>query len=238
MITFSEWLNLHEMPMKMNLVGNMGNSWDKNQQYRFDDRSHKMLNSDKAKEKIVRRMQNVPYDFNVYFIQLENEQRLITAKIHKKMMHYEYESMGITPEQAPIIDGKINMFAGSWESDPPSAWMIVHRFAHADNELTSYVYKLLIDAGKQMSRKQSDYDIVSGFGTMKSARNSDLGGAEEPCHEVITQFIMSKRIVFDSRRKMWATQEDDNVLKQLSTKLEQVIKKHLENATNFVYLIF
>lgn len=237
MITFSEWLNLHEMPMKMNLVGNMGNSWDQNNPHRFDDRSSKMLNSDKAKEKIVRRMQNVPYDFNVYFIQMK-DQKLPTTKIGKKMMQPYYEYMGIKPEQAPIIGGKINMFAGSWESDPPTAWMIVHRFAHADVELSGKVYKLLIDAGKQMSRPQNDHGIVSGFGTMKSARNSDLGAGDEACHEIITQFIMSKRIVFDSSRKVWATQSDDNILKQLAIQLEQLIKTHLENATNFVYFIF
>lgn len=238
MITFSEWLNLHEMPMKMNLVGNMGNSWDQNNQYNFDDRSSKMLNSDKAKEKIVRRMQNVPYDFNVYFVQLEDKQKLSTTRVPKKMMPYYYESMEIKPEQAPIIDGKINMFAGSWENDPPTAWMIVHRFAHANGGLSGNVYELLNNAGKQMSRKQNDYDLVSGFGTMKSALNSDLGGADEPCHEVITQFIMSKKIVFNSRRKNWATQNDDNILKQLAIQLEQLIKTHLENATNFVYFIF
>jgi len=230
-MNFKEWLNFKEMPMSLNLVGD---NWS--QPKGFDDRSTKMINSDKAKNKIVRRLKNIPYDFNVYFVQTKN--RISTTKIPKSRMDYYYNQMGITPQQAPIVNNKINMFITSWELDPPTAWMIIHRFAHSNSELSDDVVDLLTNTGKQMSRRQTDYDIVSGFGTMKSALNHNLGAAYEPAHEIITQFIMTNKITFDPSRKTWATQNDANILKQLSSQLEQNIKTHLQKATNYIYFLF
>jgi len=232
---------LVEMPMQLNLVGNNWSNLTQQVKYgnnagNFDNASAKMLASDKAKAKIVRRMQNVPYDFNVYFVQTKN--KASTTKVNKPMMQYMYPQLGITPEEAPIVDGKINIFVTSWQLDPPTSWMIIHRFAHSDAEFATQIQQLLATAGKQLSRPQDDYGIVSGFGTMKSAVNNNLGAADEPSHEIITQYIMTGKVTFDVGRKMWANQRDNAVLKQLEMQLNQTIKTHMQDATNYVYFVF
>jgi hypothetical protein len=197
-----------------------------------------MLNSDKAKDKIVRQMQNVPYDFNVYFVKT-NESHY-TTKLNKRSMPDAYEFMGIKPEQAPIIENKINMFVTSWGSDPPTAWMIIHRFAHSNSELTSYVNKILSEYGRKINNKWSypDYEIVNSFGTMRSARTGQLSSGDESSHEIITQYIMTRKITFDIKRKKWATTEHAELLKELEVKLQNIIGEYLKNATNYVYFLF
>jgi hypothetical protein len=234
MKTFKEFLN--EMPMSLNLVGD---DWSQPKDY--DRKSTMMLNSDKAKNKIVRRLENVPYDFNVYFVQ--TKERMHTTMVGKESIDDYYQKMGISPEQAPIVDGKINMFVTKWDLanadvTSPTAWMIIHRFAHANMELANNVAELLTQAGKQLSQKQNDYTLVLGLGTMKSALSGRLGGSDEPAHEIITQYIMNKKINFDPKRKAWVNQNDVQILKQLSNELEQTIGNYLKEATNRVYFIF
>lgn len=229
---------LSEMPMQLNLIGN---NWNNNPQQpklgNFDAASSKMLTSDKAKAKIVKRMQNVPHDFNVYFIQ--SPERVMTTKVPIAVMKYMYPQMGITPEQAPIVQGKINMFVTSWELDPPTSWMIVHRFAHADSELTQNVEQAIIKTGRRLSKSlQDDYQVVWSFGTMKSATTGKIGAAHEPSHEVIAQYIMTGKVTFDPSRRAWASQRDAQMLQQLSTQLDQIIGTHMQQAANFVYFLF
>jgi hypothetical protein len=228
---------LSEMPMQMNLVGN---NWqttpDQPTVGNFDVASSKMISSDKARAKIVRRMHRVPHDFNVYFVQTKN--KIPASKVPIRIMSHMYEEMGISPEEAPIIPGKINMFVTSWELDPPTSWMIVHRFAHADGELTNLVQREIVATGKKMSRRLDDYGLVLNFGTMKSAVTGQIGGADEPSHEVITQHIMTGKVTFDPKRKSWANQRDAELLQQLEIQLDQIIQQHMQQAANFVYFLF
>lgn len=227
--------------MQLNLVGDGWNDLPQqaklgNPMGNYDSASTRMLASDKAQAKIVRRLENVPHDFNVYLLQGAKQ---MTGTYHKNMMKSLYPQMGITPQQAPIIDNKINMFITSWQQEPPTAWMIVHRFAHANTQMATEVSNALTQFGKQMTRIQSDYGLVSGFGTMKSAMTNQLGAGDEPSHEVITQHIMTGKVTFNPARKMWANnQRDQLTLEQLSTHLNQLIANFMRQATNSVYIVF
>jgi len=238
MKTFKQFLQ--EMPMSLNFAGNNWNDLEQNAKAgqatgRFDAASTRMLYSNKAKAKIVKRLENVPYDFNVYFV--KTKRGISNTKIDKSQMNSYYNQMGITPDEAPIIDGKINMFICSWENDPPTSWMIVHRFAHSNNELTQSLYKIIHQHGKNMHGIRSQYpefDIISKYGTMKSATTGRLGANDEPIHEIIAQFIMNGKVTF----KTSPNSIIDSQLKNIESMINVTIKSGLENAEQYVYFLF
>jgi len=238
MKTFKQFLQ--EMPMSLNFAGNNWNDLEQNAKAgqatgRFDASSTRMLHSDKAKAKIIRRFEDVPYNFNVYFV--NSKRGCTSAKIDKSQMELYYPQMGITPNEAPIIDGKINVFICSWENDPPTAWMIAHRFGHANNELTQSLYKIMHQYGKNIQGIRSGYpefDIVSRYGTMKSATTGKLGANDEPLYEIIAQFIMTGKVTF----KTSPNSTIDSQIKNIESICNITIENVMKDARQYVYFLF
>lgn len=218
-----------EMPMALNTVGTLGPS--------FDDRSRKMWANPKAQNKIVRRMEKVPHDFNVYFIEAPENKRY-TSSYPLSMANSFYQRYGISPEQAPIVPGKINCFVPGWQLDPPTAWMIVHRFAHAYPDLSDKVSNVLENAAQVLSIG-TPHQLLLFFGTMKSATSRNLGGADEPIHEVIAQNIMQGRNTFHVPEG-WENdpQGTQQKLDYLAAELDKVIKPAMEEAKNHFFVLF
>jgi len=231
-----------EMPMALNAPMGWGNlpQGKSGVQLGFDDKSHKMFSNEKARNKIVKRMSNVPHDFNVYIV--PTKQRVHSNYYPVNFKDYIYKQLDITEDQAPIIPDKINCFITSWELEPPTTWMIMHRFAHAHGEMMFAVREILQNGGTELGLNRNGYaafNLVQRYGTMKSARNGDLGAGDEAVHEVIAQYLMQGKVKFQrqSYDEFNPTRGFD-VLTKIEQNVNATIAKYMEEAKKYIYVLF
>jgi hypothetical protein len=123
---FKEWL-FNEMPInRFELIGDWG---PKSAKRGWDDKSHRLLTSEKAVQKIRNQWSRSPVDFDMYFVRQAGAQEYleigeVSLEWVKDKLNYKFE---------PNEDA-ITIFFTQNRGDqkvPMTAWIIGHRFGHA-----------------------------------------------------------------------------------------------------------
>jgi hypothetical protein len=257
-MNFKQWLEMRqwlEMSMSINKVGD----WQSAQQFAkqagqkrdeldgWDRSSIRTFSNSKANKKMVKRFENVPHDFNVYLVIGKDIDPTRTYASLASQPDDIYNALGITPEQAPIVPNKINIFFSNWSQDPPSPWMIAHRFAHSfhgNYGITQVLSDLASKADGDYEKTPTGWDrflvpsshgtirtVVMAIGTMKSARDGHINLNEEAVHELVAQYILQGKVVFLKNSGDYL----NSLIQQCETKINAILAKAMKEATKIVY---
>lgn len=238
-MNFKNWFRLQEMPMQINKVGD----WDydptnvQGSNYTWNTQSLKMLGNQRAIDKIVRRLESVPHDFNVYLIKGEKSPNTFGGqRVPLQQAESFYKRYEIDPQQAPIMPDKINVFFVGWNDEPPTAWMMVHRFAHAASfgfiDEMEQATKVHIQA-PEMSGLQ--LMVFQGSLTMASARNHRVNNLNEGFREVLTQYIMTNKVTLKKPPGKWANYIQD--IPAYQEKLTQICKNVMDESKQYIHIM-
>lgn len=257
---FKKWL-FSEMPMQFRTHGD----WDAAEKtrkqtgqgtYHYSAKDIGIFSNPAARNKIIRKFENVPYDFNVWLV--------LTSRPNYVNNHpyaYRFDDIdwiikqtGIDIRKIPPIPGKINIYITEWQDDNPSAWMIAHRFAHMGSArlglgwLSTHWNEASQDFMKIANIKEAPqfdkYIMATMLLTMKSAREGKLNSGDEPLHEMMAQYIMtgSVKLKFNASReyarkyKIVDSPQIQSFVKELEAKTNQILKVIMEDAKKYVYI--
>lgn len=232
-----------EMPIAMKKIGDR---WQQKPEdvdqlpyNRWDMKSMRALGSQKGQEKITRLFQNVPHDFNVYLVNNQGTDSLPFDNDGQRLeMNYAnviYKRLGITPQEAPILPNKINVFFVSWDQEPPTAWMIAHRFSHAIKGDFGPTQGFIPQAAQIFSKYTNTQDeqvLAATMGRIFTMRSARLGGIQSPSEgfrEMLTQYIMTGQVTF---------QPDPQIpnLAQMQDEINQLCSTTMQDAHNFIHV--
>lgn len=250
---FSKWLILNEMPASIKKVGNWQSPYSDEEDRRanssddagnWDRKSYtSFTNRPKAVKKMYRILQGTLQDFAIYFYR--NPDRVNFSGRDGRMIdgseiNQMYESLGISPEEAPIVPGKINVFLLKWNAEPPSAWMVMHRFAHAASPLYMARMHYFIDdqIERDPSGRMTRYDVLKNALTMRSARHGNIEnnsrGHDEMMREIFTQYIISHKV------RLKKNSSFENFIKDiggLEKGLNQICQEAFQGAEKYVFVM-
>lgn len=228
---------LNEMPMSLTKVGDWN---EQDSTGNWDERSLKVFGSEKAVNKITRIADRVLYNFNVYLVRLNSESALnkigytpAGTCIPLGSADYFYKSLGITRDQAPIYSDRINLFLVAWQDEPPTAWMILHRFAHTSSNLFMYpAYEAVKRYIKAPGRDQ--LRALESVLTMRSARSHRLNNMDEALREAMAQYLMNGSVQLQSDDNQFSRFVDaDN----LEASLNKIFKDASEEFYKHIYIM-
>jgi hypothetical protein len=177
----------------------------------WDKASYNIL-TNSGLEKLTQSWEKTPETFDVYFVKKDGMGQ-IGFEIGQVDENYLKEKMKIN---VPINRNNITaIFANNkgQERMPMTSWTTAHRFGHAIRQLASYQkyfavvqrdFKVLL---KQIYGKNepSGFDrkynlllkqIMSAFGSMRSARTNSLVNYGEFAHELFAEYITTGKIIF------------------------------------------
>ncbi len=220
---FKQWL-LNEMPLRK--AERIGAGWsDTKNNHWWDKPSIKLLQSEKALNKINLAWQDTRHDYDVYF--LKDKGMRDTLEKGEVNIDYVKENLGLqdfkNDEDAITI-----IFTNNRGADrmPMTAWVIAHRFAHAmiaserynskggqyrrfsDQIMSDFKNLLGTIYNYRPPASYSVYDsasqkylkeLMQALGTMKSARDKQLFRPGEFSHELVAQFIINGQIKFNKQ---------------------------------------
>lgn len=211
--------------MPINQAQLLGNwNWDqgKKQHQNWDKASYNILTNDPGFEKLKTKWENVPWDFDIYFVKnkgLRNylNQGEVTEELLQRIV-----------KNPPEIDyTNITVFFvnnTAVEKMPMTAWTIAHRFGHAISASKPYrdaiaiiedhLQKIAIKVYKKKPKpyytsilqpEEVDFPVyekiqlalMNSFGTMRSARKSQINRSGEFYHELFAQYLLQGTITFN-----------------------------------------
>jgi hypothetical protein len=235
MESFSEWLTLQEMPMTLTKVGDWAKPHEGKE--RWDSRSHRVFNSGSALSKIQRIMDRSLHNFNVYAIRSPNSNHTFSpdgSNLPISMANSLYSQLGISPKEAPIDPNKINVFLVSWRDEPPTGWMILHRFAHMSSNLYSW------DANEALKRNikastggPQQIMAFQSVLTMRSARNGQVNNIEEGIREAFAQYLLTGKVTLESRGQYSSIVN----IPQLQNDLNDIFRQTMDQIHKYIYVM-
>ncbi len=232
---FSEWL-FQEMPITMKRVGDWQNV-DNDPNGRWDQRAIKTFTSPKGLEKIQRVFEQSLYNFNVYMVRRQPNQSyprdVYRVPINRAQQFYH--NINVAPEEAPLDPNKVNLFLVAWQDDPPSAWMIAHRFAHTAN--TDYLEPAREAANQFIGAASGSSEqllALQSVLTMRSARNGKVATVDEGLREVFAQYIMTGRVTLQPRNQ-WSRYVKD--LEGLQAALTAACKAIMDEVAQYIHVM-
>lgn len=236
---------LNEMAMDLTKVGDWENDYqefDPNSDTdRWDDQSRKTFRSDKAVTKIKRIADKTLYHFNVYLVRLNENHKLNRIAYSPGGVSYPinmidkfYEAVGISQDKAPVYNDKINLFLVAWQDEPPTAWMILHRFAHTASNLFMYdCYQALKKHIRAPEGSANQLKALESVLTMRSARMGKLNQMDEALREAMVQYLMSGQVTLEARTEFSKLVD----VRGLQNSINQIFNSAAAQFYNYVYIM-
>jgi len=221
-MTFKEWL-LSEVPISgFDLEGP---AWEKPgaPKHNYTAKDIGILTSPKGVEKIKKKWEKVPQNFDLYFLRAPGAGRHVEeGEVDEKFLKGEL-NLNIPINRSNITVIYTNNLGT--EKMPMNAWTIAHRFGHAVRQLKPYQYYmrevekdfnhlLSMVYGQQSKSQYQVYDrkadndkkhLAHALGTMGSARKKALVNFGEFNHELLAQYITQGNIKFNKLPRMVPT---------------------------------
>lgn len=200
---FKQWL-LTETPIdSFQLLGN----WNtKSPKYGYDKKDIGILTNPKAVEKIKKIWSSNETRFNLYFLRQKGASK-IRPGYHTSEDLKAY-GIDIQPEE-----GKVSViYTGNQGGDrmPMTAWIIAHRLAHSlfntkifddyfrkpiQRELTEIIFDQYNSNDYLIDKKI--FALAKAISTFKSARDNKLINFNEFLNELVAQWIVTNKIIFN-----------------------------------------
>jgi len=165
-----------------------------------------LLTNPVAKDKIVKRFQNVPEDFvaNMVITPLVHQRNPLVTDQKEVSENQLRSSLQITPEEAPVYPDKINLFFvrnDGGDTMDLGAWTIAHRFGHM---LDSQDYKANT---KSALREMYDhfekkiFSILEESYAYKTSRYAEPGNAAALSYLFLANELLTMKSARDKRIK-------------------------------------
>jgi hypothetical protein len=208
-MNFKKWL-LSEMPItRFDLQGNWGpNNKSGNG---FDKKSIGILTNPKAVEKIHRKWSNTKENFELYFVRQVGASKFNEMGEVSKEWVKENLGMDIQPAEDTITIIYTNNIGAN--KVPMTAWGIAHRMAHTiarlnrdfndhfTREVTRFFNEITLKLNGKFKEKIQPIHVAQAVGTMKSARDFNLGNFGEFIFELVAQYVITGHIKFNPLTK-------------------------------------
>lgn len=190
----------------------------------FSAMDKKTLVNPKAQAKLIKRFENIPYHFYMYFINLKDTPFIDKDEDDFNKNFDKTEQGTFSPEYIEDKFGvKVNLPKDgygvvylsnanpSWNRIPMTPWILAHRFAHGLDGSKYGKLNQVYGAIRKLGMIGVD---VTHLLTMKSARTGQLDTIESPV-EMLTQFIMNGKISYTTDRLPTEYQNDPKINQEL-----------------------
>lgn len=215
---FREWLT--ETPIgQFDLMGNWG---EKAPLKGWDKKSVKILTSEKGVEKIKQQWKKTNETFDMYLLRQPNAKNYLQhGEVTKEWVQ---ENLNIN---IPFNENNISVIFTSNIGDnkiPMTGWILAHRFGHAISKTQEFghfhyeLHQFMAQLLKEIYNKKvkwrnigigypetafEDHELLrllaQNLGTMKSAREGKIARIYEFTYDLISQYIITGKVVFQPK---------------------------------------